>query len=141
MTTLVDADLAEPRFRGYVVGAFAVFALALAVGGLYGLLAVFVTQRSREIGIRIAVGASPRSVASLVIGAGFRPALGGAVVGLAFSAVLAQSLRSVVFGVSVWDAVSFTAAPVLLVATAALAGYGPVRRALSIDPAVILRLN
>jgi len=141
MTAFVGADLAEPRFRGYVVAAFAVFALALAAGGLYGLLAVMVAQRSREIGIRIAVGASPRSVASLVVGAGFRPALGGAVVGLIASAVLAQSLRSVVFGVSVWDTASFTTAPTLLVATAALAAYGPVRRALSIDPATILRLN
>jgi putative ABC transport system permease protein len=140
MTSFVDADLAEPRFRGYVVAAFAVFALGLAAGGLYGLLAVIVAQRSREIGIRIAVGAPPRSVASLVVGAGFRPAVAGAVVGLAASAVLAQPLRSVVFGVSVWDAASFMTAPALLVATAALAAYGPVRRALSIDPATILRL-
>jgi putative ABC transport system permease protein len=141
MTTLVEADLAEPRFRGYVVVAFAVFALTLAAGGLYGLLAVIVAQRSREIGIRIAVGACPRSVASLVVGAGFRPAFGGAVAGVIASAVMVQSLRGIVFGVTVWDTVSFTTAPALLVATAALAAYGPVRRALSIDPAIILRLN
>ena len=139
MEDLLASSVAQPRFRTMLIVAFAAAALVLAVIGLYGVLAYSVAQRTQEIGVRVALGASAGDVLKLVIGQGMRLAILGAVIGIAASFFLARLIEKLLFGVKPWDALAFALTPLLLLAVTFIATYLPARRALRIDPLVALR--
>jgi predicted permease len=132
-------SLAPPRFAMALLATFAVVALALSAIGLYGVIAYAVSQRTREIGIRVALGAAPRAVARLVVGDGLRLAGVGIALGVAGAAAASRGIQSMLYGVSASDPLTFAAVALLLGAIALLACAVPARRALRIDPTEALR--
>lgn len=139
LTDVVDVSVAERRFNTWLLGAFAVLALVLAAVGIYGLIAYSVVQRTREIGIRLAIGATPTNVLGLVVGQGARVAAAGVAIGLVGSFALTRLLGTLLFDVSPFDPIAFAVAAVLLLGVAALASYLPARRAARIDPQSAIR--
>jgi len=139
LESYVDDARAPMRFNLILIGIFGAIALTLAAVGLYGVMAYSVTQRSHELGIRIAVGASPRDILRLVLGQGIRMTLLGAGIGLVVSLAVTRALSSLLFGVSATDPLTFIAVPVVLAFVAALACYLPARRAMRVDPIIALR--
>lgn len=135
----VRNSLAEARFRAILIAVFAALALALAAVGLYGLISYTVTQRTREIGIRVALGASPRQVLLPTLAGGLRLALAGVGCGVLAAFVTSRVLASFVFGIGTADPLTLAAVSLLLLAVAATATYIPSRRALQVDPVVALR--
>jgi putative ABC transport system permease protein len=133
--------LAQRRFNMLLFGLFAGLALLLASVGIYGVLAYTVTQRMREIGIRIALGASARNVAGLVLRQGLALALAGVAIGAAVAFALTRWMESLIFGVSPTDPVTFSAVSAVLVVIAMLASYVPARRAVRVDPMRSLRVE
>jgi predicted permease len=127
------------RYPSFLIGSFAVLALILAMVGLYGLIAYSVSQRTREVGIRIALGAQPRDVLRLVMGEGARLTLLGVGVGVFAALGLTRLMHSLLFGVSAVDPLTFAAVALLLALVAAGACYIPARRAIHTDPIVALR--
>ncbi|HEY6393035.1 MAG TPA: ABC transporter permease [Bryobacteraceae bacterium] len=127
------------RLITQLVTVIGVFGLLLSVGGLYGVIAYSVSRRTREIGIRIAVGADPGSVARLVLGQGMKLTAVGVAIGLALSLLASRLLGSLLVGVSARDPFVYTAVPLLLAAISLLACYIPARRAARVDPLVALR--
>ena len=136
---LVDKSVSPRRLIVLMLGGFAVFALVLASLGIYALISYSVNQRTQEIGIRMALGASARDVQSRIVGQTLRLATIGMVLGVIASAVLARSASGLLFGVTAGDPVTFAVMLVVLLAVALLAGYLPARRASRIDPLVALR--
>ena len=136
---LVHQSLAQRRMSTTLLTVFAGLALVLAAVGLYGLMAYLVTQRRREFGVRIAMGAQPRDVLRLVVGQGARLALAGVAVGLIVAFLLTRALSSSLFGVTATDPAVFMGVSVFLVAVSVIACYLPARRATRVDPAVVLR--
>ena len=132
-------SIAEARYRALLIGVFALLALVLAAVGVYGLISYTVTQRTREIGIRVALGASSGHVLRAVGREGMLPALGGIAVGLAGAAAATRALASFLYGVATWDPATFLSVALLLLLVAAAATYIPSRRALAVDPVVALR--
>jgi putative ABC transport system permease protein len=139
LESYIDDAQAPMRFNLILIGIFGVIALTLASVGLYSVMAYSVTQRSHELGIRIAVGASPRDILRLVLGQGVRLTLIGAALGLVASLLVTRALASLLFGVSATDPLTFIAVPVVLALVAMLACYLPARRAMRVDPIVALR--
>jgi putative ABC transport system permease protein len=139
MDAVVSGALSRPRFNLLLLSSFAAVALLLAAIGIYGVLAYLVTQRTREIGIRIAVGARRSDVLRLVMREGMSPIAVGACLGVGGSLVAARAVRSLLFGVTPLDPVSLAAAPALLAIVALTACYFPARRAARVDPLVALR--
>jgi ABC-type antimicrobial peptide transport system permease subunit len=139
MTRRIDRTLAERHALMVVLGIFATVALSLAAVGLYALLAYSVRQRSREIGIRMALGARRRSVVAMVVGQGLALVGIGVFVGWGAAVAATRVLRRYLFGIEAVDPVVFGALAVMLLAVAALAGYLPARRAARIDPNEALR--
>jgi ABC-type antimicrobial peptide transport system permease subunit len=135
---LYDA-LGSRRFNMFLLGSFAGVALLLASVGLFGVMAYLVSQRTREIGVRLALGARPRDVFRLVIGRGMLLALIGAAVGAVGAFGLARFLETLLFQIRPTDPLTFTVAPALLLGVALLACYIPARRAMNVDPMVALR--
>ncbi|MGC1086994.1 MAG: ABC transporter permease, partial [Candidatus Acidiferrum sp.] len=135
----IGITLGQPRFNALLLGVFAGLALVLTVVGLYGAISYAVSQRTREIGIRMALGAAPSLVAKLVLGSGLRLALFGTVLGLAAAAGLARLMKTLLFGVSATDPFTFAAVAIVLMIVAAAACYMPARRAMRVDPMVALR--
>ena len=131
--------VAQPRFRTTLIASFAVLALVLAVVGTYGVISYSVTQRTHEIGIRVALGASRKSVLKLVLGRGAALAIAGVLIGLAGSFALTGLLRNLLFNVSATDWPTFAGTTLLLSGTALLACYFPARRATRVDPMQALR--
>jgi ABC-type antimicrobial peptide transport system permease subunit len=131
--------LKYPEFRAVVLSAFASSAILLAAVGLYGVLARFVAQRTREIGIRMAVGADTRNIALLVAWKGGIPFLIGLMIGLAASLALTRYLSSLLYGITPTDPVAFGAVFAIMLAAAALATVFPAKRALRVDPMIALR--
>ena len=129
----------RPRFRATLVSTFALLSLALAAVGIFGVLTFTVRERTREFGVRIALGATRADILGLVVGAGMKIAGSGALVGLGGAAILTRTLASLLFGVTPLDPVTFVGAPVVLVATALVASMLPALRAVRVDPAVTLR--
>jgi putative ABC transport system permease protein len=140
---LLTQDLGEAvapqRFQLTVVAAFALLGLTLAAVGIYGILSHFVGQQTREIGVRMALGARAGDVWRAVVGEGARLAVLGALVGLVLALALARLLRGLLFGVGAYDAPAFVAAPLLLGLVAVVACGVPAWRAVRVDPAVALR--
>jgi putative ABC transport system permease protein len=132
-------NLARPRLFAVVLAGFAFFALAIAAVGLFGVLSYSVAQRSREIGVRAALGAQRRDIVALVLKQGAVVTVGGLIAGMAGSFVLAQSLSRLLYGISPADPVSFLTVPAILFAVASLACVVPARRAASVDPLQVLR--
>ncbi len=141
MERRLDKVLAYPRFRAAVLGWFAVFAVTLAAIGLYGVLVQFVSQRTPEIGIRVAMGASPSDIVKLVSGRAGAPLIAGLVLGLLGATVLSKLIAGVLYGVKAGDPATLAAASLALMAAGASAAYVPVRRALRIDPMKVLRVE
>ena len=127
------------RYPSYLIGSFAALALILAMIGLYGLISYSVSQRTRELGIRIALGAQERDVLRLIMGQGARLALVGVAVGIVAGLGLTQLMRSLLFGVSAADPLTFAAVAVALTIVAVAACYVPARRAMMTNPIVALR--
>jgi putative ABC transport system permease protein len=142
VTTLgavLNESIAEPRFRTFLLAAFALTALLLAAVGLFGLISYSVAQRRREIGIRVALGAKPATLIRTVMREGLTLCAAGLAAGLLGSMLASRVLASFLFGVGAADPLTFGAVATLLVGVAALATYIPARRALSVDPVVALR--
>jgi ABC-type antimicrobial peptide transport system permease subunit len=135
----VDESLARPRFSMILLGVFAGFALVLATIGIYGVMAYLVTQGTREIGIRISLGATQRNILSLVVRHGLALAVSGVTIGLATAFLLTRLIQSLLFGVQATDPITFAAIPLMLLLIALLASYIPAHRATRIDPMVSLR--
>jgi putative ABC transport system permease protein len=139
LADVVDAATADARFRTALLAAFAGIALFLAALGIYGVLAYFVSQRSRELGIRLALGAKPASLFGMVVGQGMRPVAAGAVLGLAGAAGITTLLESLLFGVTPVDPAAYGVATAVLAAIAIAACAVPALRATRVDPLVALR--
>jgi predicted lysophospholipase L1 biosynthesis ABC-type transport system permease subunit len=136
---LVAESVARRRFFALLLAGFAAVALLLAAIGIYGVIAYAVQQRSREIGIRIALGATRDRVVGMVIRQGLLLTLIGTAVGLAGAAALTRFLRGLLFAVSATDPVTFIVVPAVLVVVALLACAIPARRAVAVDPATAIR--
>jgi putative ABC transport system permease protein len=139
MSNLVSASLGARKFSAEVIGAFSMLALALSAIGVYGVIAYWVAQRTRELGIRIALGAQPGDVLKLVLGRGMRLAIFGVGCGVVVALAIGPFLRSQLYGVSMFDPVVFMSVSLVLLCVALLAGYLPALRAIRVDPVVALR--
>jgi putative ABC transport system permease protein len=139
MASVVSRALGEPRFATRVITALALVELLLAAIGLYGLLAYSIAGRTREIGLRRALGAAPRDIVRAVMGEGMRLVVTGLAAGLLIALGATRWLGSLLYGVRPTDPLTFAAAAVVLLLVAALACGLPLRRALRVDPAVALR--
>jgi putative ABC transport system permease protein len=139
MTDIVYVSMADRRFNTYLLGAFALLALALASVGIYGLIAYTVVQRSREIGVRLALGALPGDVLWLVLRQGTGLAAVGVALGLLGALALTRVMRTLLFEVSPFDLVSFASAAGVLLGVAVVASLLPARRAAHTDPQTVMR--
>ena len=139
MAQRVSESAAAPRFRTMLLGLFAGLALVLAGVGIYGVIAYSVTQRTHEIGIRMALGAQRRDILKLILGRGIVLTLIGVGIGLCGALLMTRVMASLLFGVSATDPVTFFGVSLLLMAVALLASYLPARRATRVDPMVALR--
>jgi putative ABC transport system permease protein len=139
MEDVLMQSTAQPRFRARLVGTFAALALLLAAVGIFGVLAFAVSQRTREFGIRMALGARATDVLGMVLRSGLRMTLTGVVIGLAASALLTRFFASLLFAVKPLDPLTFTVAAGLLSAVALAACLAPALRAARVDPAIALR--
>ncbi|MDP9323694.1 MAG: FtsX-like permease family protein, partial [Acidobacteriota bacterium] len=139
LSDVLKESVAEPRFRTLLLGAFALMAVILAAVGVYGLISYSVAQRTREIGIRMALGAQARQVMLPVLREGLRLALAGIAIGLAGSVAMSRVLNDFLFGIDATDPLTYGVVALLLLAVAVLASYIPSRRALRVDPITALR--
>jgi putative ABC transport system permease protein len=139
MDQLLADSLSRSRFTMLLLGIFAVVALVLAAVGIYGLIAYSVTQRTQELGIRIALGAQRRDVLRLVLVQGTRLTLLGVAIGVLAALTLSRLLGALLFGVSATDPLTFAGVAGLLAVVALLACFIPARRATRVDPTVALR--
>jgi ABC-type antimicrobial peptide transport system permease subunit len=136
---LVDRSVSPRRFTVALLGGFAAFALLLASLGIYGVVSYGVAQRTQEIGIRMALGASASRLQGVILAQTLGLAAIGMTIGGIASILLARSLHGLLFGVTASDPVTFFAMPAVLTLVAAIAGYLPARRASRIDPSIALR--
>jgi putative ABC transport system permease protein len=136
---LVDENLSSRRMQASLLGGFAGLALLLVTLGIYAVLSFAVTQRTQEIGVRVALGAQPRDVLRMIFSQGFKLFLIGAAIGLAAAFALSRALVHLLYGVSAYDPASFAMVTILLAVVALVACYIPARRATRVDPLVALR--
>jgi len=139
MDNLISGSVSPRRFSSALVTIFAGLALLLAAIGIYGVMSYTVSQRTQEIGLRMALGAQLASVQRMILGQTLKLTLLGVGLGLAGAFVVARFLTSMLFGVGVYDAVTFVGVAALLIAVALMAAYVPARRAMRVDPIVALR--
>jgi putative ABC transport system permease protein len=139
MEERVATTIARPRVTAVLVGVFAATALLLAAIGIYGVVSYTVAQRTRELGVRMALGAPAAGVLRLVVGQGMLPAVGGVVVGLAGAWAAARVLGSLLYGVSASDPWTFAGVALFLLMVALVATWLPARRATRVDPVIALR--
>ena len=136
---VIYSSVAAPRFRMLLLMIFALLALALASVGIYGVVGYSVTERTREIGIRMALGAQRSNVLSMVVRDGLALSLAGVVIGIVGSFAATRLLTSFLFGIQPTDAATLAAVSLALIAVAAFASYVPARRATKVDPVIVLR--
>jgi predicted permease len=141
MDGIISDSLAARRFSMILLGIFAALALALSCVGIYGVISYLAAQRTQEIGVRMALGAQRNDVLRLILGHGVKMALIGVAAGLAASLALTRLMARLLFGVSVYDPLTFLAVTCLLVLVALAASYIPARRAMRVDPMVALRYD
>lgn len=142
LRTMLDvraASVAPRRFILLLVSSFGLLALTLAAVGVYGVMALVVGERTREVGVRLALGAPPGAVRRMVLGQAARLALAGIAAGLVSAGLLSPLLESQLFGVRAYDPITFAAVPVLLLLVATAAAYAPAHRAMRIDPTQAMR--
>jgi putative ABC transport system permease protein len=139
MNQWLSESVARARFNALLLGLFSALALVLASVGIYGVISYSVTQRTHEIGIRMALGASARDVLKMVVGQGMLLAMIGVALGLVASFLLTRAMSSLLFGVSTTDPVTFIFISLMLVVVTLLACYIPARRATRVDPMTALR--
>jgi predicted permease len=139
MQEIVAGSVAKQRMAMYLLTAFSSLALLLSAVGIYGVISYLAGQRTHEIGIRVALGASRADVLRLVLGEGMRIALAGVGVGVVAALGLTRLLTQIIYGVGANDPITFAGVAILLTAVALLACYLPARRAMSVDPIVVLR--
>ena len=139
LSAVVRASTARLAFTTLILGTAAMITVILGAVGLYGVLAYLVILRRRELGIRIALGASPARVAAGLTRHGLALAITGTVIGLALLTVVARSIRGFLYGVAPWDPVALLGSTLVLLALAAVASWIPARRAAGVDPAEALR--
>ena len=139
MAELIDTSVAQPRFRTWLLGAFAAMALLLAAAGIFGVISYSVSRRTHEIGIRISLGASHANVMRLILTESSRLVLAGLALGIAAALGVGRFLSKLLFGIHATDLATFTAVALLLFIVATLAAYIPARRAVRVDPLVALR--
>jgi ABC-type antimicrobial peptide transport system permease subunit len=141
LDAVMGRAVARPRVLAWLLGVFGIIGLTLGALGIFGVLAYTVTQRRREIGVRLALGASPRAVLRLILGHGMLLAVTGVVIGVVGAAILTRSMESVLFGIEPSDPWTFAQVIAVLLGAAALASWLPARRALAIDPVTALRYD
>ena len=139
MDERIGRSLESRRFNMILLAAFAALALALAAIGIYGILAYAVTERTHEIGVRLALGAQPRDVLSMIVAQGMAMTAAGAAIGVVAALAVTRLMSSLLFGISAADPMTFAAIPLLLGVVAFVACYVPARRATRVDPLVALR--
>jgi predicted permease len=135
----MSASLARQRFSTIMLGAFAAFALLLAIVGVYGVMSHLVTQGAHDIGVRMALGAERRRILVMVLRQGLELTVAGSILGVIGAVALTRVMASLLFGVSATDLATFTTVPFILIATAMVASYIPALRATRVDPVVALR--
>jgi ABC-type antimicrobial peptide transport system permease subunit len=135
----VSRSLWRQRLQGQVLGTFATLALLLAAVGIYGVISYAVAQRTRELGVRMALGATRGQVLGLVLGQGLRLAVAGVAIGIVAALALSRVVASLLYGVSATDLATFVGVPVALALIAMLATLVPARRATRVDPVVAMR--
>jgi len=141
METVLRETFARQTFSALLLGGFSLVSLALAAVGIYGVLAYSVTERTREIGVRVALGADPRRILKLVLGGGMRVVLFGALAGTVGALALTGLLKSLLFGVTSYDPATFATVTLVLIAVALLAAYLPARRASRLAPVDALKVE
>jgi putative ABC transport system permease protein len=139
MSDVIGLTTAPQRFRALLLGVLGALALALASLGVYGVMSYAVAQRTREIGIRMALGARARDVANLLVRQEMRPVLAGVAIGIAGALATGRLLAGFLFGITTTDVATLFAAPLLLAITAFMATLLPASRAVRVDPVITLR--
>ena len=139
MTEIIEQTLSTQRLTNILLTAFAILALTLAAVGIYSTMSVYVGSRTKEFGIKLALGAQPRLLRRTVLRQGLLLTSAGVVVGVAGALALTRTIKSLLFEVSATDPLVFIAVPLLLVAVSLIACYTPARRATKVDPLVALR--
>jgi putative ABC transport system permease protein len=139
MEEAMTDSVAQPRLRTTLIGLFSGVALLLSLIGVYGVMAYAVSERTHELGVRIALGAEPGDIRRLVVGEGTRLSAVGIAIGIAGALATSRSLGALLFGVSATDPATFAIAAVALAVAGLAAAYIPARRASRIDPVVLLR--
>jgi len=134
-----SASLGSRTFNVILIGFFGITALLLATAGVFGVMAYSVSRRTREIGVRVALGAGSGDVLRMILGQGLRTIFLGVAIGIAGSLALTRTVESLLFGVTATDPLTFGGVTLLLVAAALLACYIPARRATKVDPMIALR--
>lgn len=139
LSATVSESLSQRRFSMEMVGAFALTALLLATLGIYGVISYLVSERTHEIGIRLALGAQRSNILRIILHQGLTLALAGAVVGLVCALIVSHLMASLLYGVKPTDPVTFAGVAFLFLTVALFACYLPARRAMNVDPMVALR--
>jgi ABC-type antimicrobial peptide transport system permease subunit len=135
----VRQTFASQQFSAVLLGGFSLASLVLAAIGVYGVLAYSVTQRTREIGVRIALGAEPLTITRMVVASGARMVIIGALAGMAAALALSGLMKSLLFGIGPRDPLTFVATSVIFVVVALVAAYVPARRAARVSPMEALK--
>jgi putative ABC transport system permease protein len=139
MSSNISQSIAQPRFRTLLFGLFGLTALFLAAVGVYGVISYFVSQRTRDIGVRLALGALPGDVLRMVLIQGIRLAAVGLAIGLIAALALGRAMNSLLFGITATDGLTLLGATLLLLLVALVACFVPARRAMNVHPIVALR--
>jgi ABC-type antimicrobial peptide transport system permease subunit len=141
MSTLRSEAVSTRRFILLIVAAFGALALGLAAIGVYGVMSLIVSERTREVGVRLALGAEPSQLLTMIVGQAAKLAAIGVVIGIAAALPLAPFLDSQLYGVKSFDPTTFVIVPVALIVIAALAALVPARKAMRVDPVTALRFE